>query len=805
MAGAAIEDLGYAWRAIARRKGMAALVAAIAALGIGAAVTVFGIADAFLLRGLPFAEPERLVWLQSRHGDSLLGVSHADAADWNDPATFAGVATFDAQNHAVVTFEDGAESLLAARVGASLFPVLGVAAQHGRVFGPEEDKPGSANVVLLSDQLWRRRFGAAPGAVGGTVKVDGLPHTIAGVMPPGFDFPSKSDLWVPSSSWSDQWPFRNVRVDSAIARLAPGISPEAARSRLATVARNLESQYPDTNAGIAAEISPLREVWSGKSRRGILLVLGASAFLLLIACSNVATLLLVWAAERERDMALRLAVGAPPARLMRQVLLESLLLGLLGGAGGLLLAFFGIRLAGALLPAELPGWLAPGLDGRAVAFAAAISLAVGLVFGLAPTLRTLGVDAAGALGQAAGRPFARRRARLRRGLVLAQVTLALTLAAGAGLLAHTFAAGREVDNGYGGGAYTFRIDLPVLALESYAQVGQTYARLLGRLEAVPGVAAVGATTSMPLARKGTWDLWDFTVEGQDTAAQKGNPRAYGQGVSRDYFRAMDIALLAGHTFERGTPGVVVSRSLAERFWPGRDAIGQRLKLGPAESPAPFQPVVGVAEDVRFESAGLAGAGDPAGLGIYLPLEGMISWPLYVAVLAPDLPRPATLLPALREEVHRVSLDLGVQDAALMAERVEHALWRQRLWAILFATLAGLALLLAGAGIYGVVSQLVQSRLQELAVRLALGAGPGDIARTLIGESARLTAWGAFFGLAASFALGRILASQLAGVKAADPLVFLAALAVVALMSLVASCLPLWRALRLSPAAVLKYE
>ncbi len=629
-------------------------------------------------------------------------------------------------------------------------------------------------------------------------------------MPPGFHFPSRADLWVPASSWADQWPYRNVRVDSALARLADGVGLETARARLDTVSRQLAARYPDTNTGIAAHLLPLREVWSGASRASLLLVLGAGAFLLLIACANAAALLLVWAGEREREVAVRMALGAPPGRLLRQMLVESLLLALGGGAGGLLLSCAGVRLAAGLLPERLPGWLALSVNLPVALFAAGLSLGVGLLFGLAPTVRSLRVDAAAALGQAAGRRGTRRRTGVRRALVLAQITIALTLAVGAGLFARSFAAGRDADPGYGGDTLTFQVDLPVLALESYEQVGRAYGELLTRLRALPGIEAVGATTSMPPARKGTWDLWDYTLEGQDAATQANNPRAHGLGVSQDYFRAMAIAvegrpLERGDALPTGARSAVVSRSLARHFWPGGAALGKRLKLGPVSSPAPYVEIVGIADDVRFESAGAGAFGGAEAFGIYLPLENLPSWPLYVALRGPATGRPESLEPRLREAAQQVSLDLGVHDLEPMAARVEAALWRQRLSAILFGTLAALALVLAGAGVYGVIAQLVQSRAHEIAIRLALGAGPLDIARTLVGESLRLLAVGLGLGLALSVVLARLFGSRLAGPLSLDPVVFLAAAAAIALMALLASSVPVLGALRVAPATVLKSE
>lgn len=800
------EDLRSGLRALLRRPGLTLGIIAVLGLGIGAMVTVFSAVDSFLLRPLPYPDADRLVWIRSVHAGDRLGVSYADHLDWKKARAFAGLALFNADEYAVLSHGGTTESVLATRTTSDLFSVLRVRPFLGRLLSPAEDVPGSANAVLLSHSLWLSRFGADPGILGRSVAVDGAPYTVVGVLPPEFRFPVRSDLWIPASAWSDQWSSRNIRVNTGVGRLRPGATVAEAQAEIEGISERLERDFPDTNSGVRAELWPLREVWTRTSRAGLLLLILACGLLLLIACGNVAHLLLIWAGTRERDTAVQIALGIQPSRRIRRAAVEAVLLGLASGGAGLLLALWGVRLVAWLLPGQLPSWMDLRVDARSAAFALALSLCVGLLAALAPALCSLAVQPR-VLLQNESKAFgaSRRKSRGRHSLAVAEIALSFLLLTCAGLLLKSLTHLQRVDPGFQPeGALALEIHLPVFRLESYREVTELYQRILERIGTLPGVTAAGATTDLPFGGKETRKLWELGLEGQSPEERQRNPRAHGHAISADYFRAVGMPLLRGRSFEprdakRETAGAICSRSFAERFWPGKEALGQRLSLGPPGSTSPPLTVVGVVDDVHHES--LTDSLD--GLDLYLPLDRLPSWPVHLVVRTKG--DPMALAASVRREIRSVSQDLGVRDVAPLAKVVTRSLWQERIWATLFSVFSGMALLLAAAGVYATISHRVSQRSREIAIRLALGAEHHDVLQTLLGEVAAISALGIGLGFAGALAAGRLLAAMLYQVQANDPVVLALAATALALVSFAACFVPLRRALEVDPATLLRRE
>lgn len=789
-------SLASPFRTVLRRPGAGLTVLVVNGLGLAALLTTFSLVEAFLLRPLPYPQAERLVWLQSQSGDSELGVSHLDYLDWKEQvAALAEVALFDARHHAVLSLGDHAESVRTTRTTSSLFPLLGVPPEVGSWLSADSDRPGGERVVVLSHPLWRERLGGDPDVVGRTLTLDGAPYTVVGVMPAGFRFPSRTDLWLPSSGWADQWPHRNIRVGAAIGRLATGADLDTLRRQAAVVAARLERDYPETNAGVTVEAVGLRDVTAGGNRRGLLLLLTACIFLLLITVANSINLLLIHLSARTGELALRVAMGATRAELVRRQALHALTLALASGALAALAAAAALPWVRRLLPPELPQWVSLRLDGPVLLVGLVSALVVTVVTETLPLVVFLRGNLARLLAdRGRGASASRRSLNSRRILAAVQLCLALLLTAGGWLLATSYRSLRSTDPGFDTErVVTAEIDLPEQSLESYEQVTALFQSIAESVNELP-VAAAALSTSLPLTGHEVWEQWELTVEGQTDAEARTNPRVHGQGVTTAYFSAMGIPRLAGRLFEprddlAETGVVVVSRRLAESFWPGEDAVGQRLHLGPPGVPAPWLTVVGVVGDVRGES--VAGA---AGRDLYMPLARLPSWPVHLVVRE----RPAAPLSAeaIRGRVWAVSPDLGVRSVVPLADRVAGSLWQARALAALSGVLAVIGLALGLIGTFVVLAHLIERRKRELSIRLALGAERSDISRIVFGETLRLLLVGGTAGVTATLLLGRFLESQLFGVEAANAGALAAATAAVALTSLVASWLPLRRALRL---------
>lgn len=800
-----IQDLRFALRQLRRSPGFTAVAVVTLALGIGANTTVFSMVNAVLVRPLPFEEPERLVSVEGTHpsrpGEGM-NLSYPDYLDIREEAeTLSDVAVWDWRPF---NLRGGGGTLFAggAQVTASYFRTLGVEPLRGRVFTVEEDRAGGPRVVLLSEELWRTQFGGDPDVVGTQVRLDGTPHTVVGVMPSGIGFPERVRLWVPLQMTVERSP-RGNRWLGGIARLASGATAESASAELDALAARLEEAYPDTNTDAGLRARPLREELLGEGLAPLfVLLLGSVGVLLLIVCANLANLLLARGAERERELAVRGALGASRGRLVRQLVTESTLLGGAGAALGWFLGQGGIDLVLRSVPTEIPSWIRLEPDLRILVFVAGVSLLAVLFFGLVPAILTARRDLNAALREASSRGGGPGRGRLRSGLIVAEVALSLVLLVGAGLVLRSMLEIGRVDPG-------IETDGRIMATTSLAPTvyGADSARvrfedgLLRELEASPGVRTAGVVSRAPL--RGSSNAYTFTVEGQGETEQEENPFLLTNSISPDYFQAAGLSLIRGRGFTPrddadAQPVGVVNRQMAGRYWPGEDPLGQRIKYGSPGGDGEWIRIVGVVEDVRHMNLEEAPR-----IQLYRPYRQQPTSRMSVVLHAEG--DPDGLRPALAAALEAVDPDQAFYDMMTLDAVVEEAAWEWRFFSGLFWTFGGLAALLAALGLYGVLSYGVASRRREFGVRLALGAEPGDVMRQVMTGAARLFAIGAVLGLAVGALLNRIMSSVLYDVAALDLPTFGGVLLLLAAVAAVATWLPARRATRVDPVATLRAE
>ncbi|HEX8190085.1 MAG TPA: ABC transporter permease [Pyrinomonadaceae bacterium] len=800
------QDLRYGVRALRKQPGFSLVVVLTLAIGIGANSTIFSFANGVLLRPLPYADPERLVLLDEtapKRNVNSMGVSFPNFLDWRaQNRVFEDIAAYTEGTYTLVGGGEP-EQIRGAGVSSGLFEILGVAPALGRAISPEEDRPGSETVVVLGHGLWQRRFGSEPGIVGRTISVNNRPHTVVGVMPPGFKFPEVADLWVPLALDTQRWT-RNDHGLGAIARLKPGVSLGHAAAEMEAIALRVEEQNPVTNEGLSVGVTDLRAGLVGGYRQSILILLGVVGFVLLIACVNVANLLLARASSRRREVSIRVALGAGRWRIFRQLITESLVLSAAGGALGLILALWGLQLLLTAVPVELPFWMKFDLDGRVLAFTAAVSLLTGVVFGAAPALQASKVDLNATLkegGRSDGHAGAGMR-RLRSLLVVGEVALSLVLLVGAGLMMRSFLRLQQVDVGVNPDhVLTMTVPLPSAKYRELERRSAIFQQLVGRVRALPGVREVGAVSNLPLSGS----LWgrSLTVEGRPVLSVGEAPMINHCVVAPGYFRAMGIPLLTGRDFaeadaQDATKVTVVDERLARTFWPGESPLGKRVRFGPPESNEPWHTVVGVVGEVRHERPDAA-----TRMSVYIPHQQAPVRQMTLAVRTGG--DPAGLAAAVRSQVRELDPDQPVTDVRTMEEVLTSAIWQPRLHAILFGVFAAVALALASVGIYGVMSYAVTQRTHEIGIRIALGAGPRDIVRLVVGHGLALTLVGVALGAASAFALTRVMTSLLFEVSAADPATFAANVALLTAVSLVACYIPARRATRVDPLVALRYE
>jgi predicted permease len=806
MSGTLWQNLRFSLRALLKRPGFTLIVVLTLALGVGANTAVFSVINAFLLRPLPYLEPERLVMVGSQQRGNPMGVSFLDYRDWRAQSTvFDDLAFFNLRWNANVELGDETETLSLTFGTTNLFSLLRVRPLIGRSVTPEESRSGTEDTVLISHHLWQRRFGADPGILGRALTVEGSALTIIGVMPAGFRFPFQTDLWRLTDRYFNR-ENRGLRIDQVIGRLKPEANTELARAEMKQIASRLAQQYPETNAEMTSSVVPLRDAFVGRMRGSFLLLLGASGFLLLIACTNVINLLLVRGAARQREMAIRLSLGASRRKLIGQLMTESLLLSLLGGGGGVLLAAWGLDALVALIPSELlPFWIEIRIDHMALGFTLAVSLLTGVAFGLWPAWRAMNLNLNELLKDgnlAAGA----RSPQVRQLLVITEIALAMVLLVGAGLMIRSLARLQGAHPGFNPeGVLVMEVNPTYRGQMNVETMSANYQKLLRAVAATPGVVAVGANYNLPFVEQMPWTRAQFTVEGQSFDEQKGNPVANLQNVSPDYFRVMQIPLIHGRFFDerdaQGAPNVaIINRRLAERFWPGEDPIGRRLALGASDDrePMAWAKIVGVVGDVKHE-----GLGSDAGYDLYYSC--FQTWNKRIYFVARTQGDPARLAEAVKKEVWRTLPGTGLFNVQPLVRLVSNSIWQSRLWRLLLGVFSAVALALAAAGIYGVMSYSVVQRTREIAIRLALGAQAGDVLMLVLRQGLKLTSLGVVLGLAAAFALTRWMETLLFGVRPTDPLTFTVIAAVLTSVALLACWIPARRATKIDPLTTLRRE
>jgi putative ABC transport system permease protein len=806
--GAFVQDLRYGVRTLLKRPAFAVVAVLTLALGIGANTAVFSVVNSVLLRPLPLKDPDRIVVpvsANAERGYDAVSVPYADYVDWkNDGQLFESLALYT-NSPFELTGEGEPERVAGVEASGEYFAVLGVPPVAGRALLPGDDAVGGAEVAVIGEGLWRRRYGADPGVVGRAIRLNGNAHTVVGVMPA---LPDHADVWVPlvidPAEWGEDLTRRDNFIWEAIARLKEGVTREQADARLAAIASRIEQDYYAERKGWTSRTVPVLEYFVGSQVRNALLVLlGAVGLVLLIACVNIANLWLTRMAAREREMAIRAALGAGRARLLRQLLAESLILGVAGGTAGLLLALWGVAALTAFAPADVPRLQEVGVDGNVLVFALAITLLTSLLFGLLPALQAAGTSLNEVLKEG-GRSLTggQRGRRVRNALVVAEVALSLVLLVGAGLMVRSFVQLQRVDPGFDTeGLLTMQVTLPARRYAERPQVADALEGIADALESLPGVKVASAGSALPLGGGGFYLGRVFLAEGMPEPPAGPDFTANWNVVTPDFFATLRMPVLAGRTFtERddadSPPVIVVNETLARRMFPNGDAIGKRIRSWRDENT--LREIVGIVQDVRY-----AGRDDqPRGL-VYVP-HRQDAWRSMVLAVKTD-GDPTRLVAAVRNAVWSVDKDLAMANVTTMRQILSASTAGPRFTMALLTAFAALAMLLAAIGIYGVVSYSVAQRTHEIGVRMALGARAGDVMRMVVSQGVKLTAVGVVAGLAGAFALTRLMESLLFEVSATDPAVFGAvALALVA-VALVASLIPARRAARVDPMVALRYE
>jgi putative ABC transport system permease protein len=800
---ALLHDLRYAVRTLMKAPAFTAIAIICLALGIAANVTVFTPVNTLLLRPLPFREPDRLMGVhmtQSARGRFEGSWSYADYRDVGTAGgafESVGLVTQRAWNLGGVAEP---ERVNGASVTASLLPMLGLDPVLGRHLRPEDDDGG--RVLLISDALWHRRFGGDPGAIGRAVTVNGEPYTIVGVMPVGIRFPEIADIWLPINPTQDAKTHRDWRSYEMLGRLRAGVTAQEAETKVAALAKQIADQNPGTNRGWTAWVQPYHEVFAKEVRPMMLILLGAVGFVLLIACANVANLLLARATSRQKEVAVRLALGASRRRIIQQLLTESLLLGLLGGAAGAALGSWGIEGIVRMLPAELPFWMVFDVDNRVLLMTLGVSLLTGVIFGLAPALQASSPALAETLKDTGrGATGTVRSGRLRNSLVVTEIALSLVLLIGAALMIQSFIRTQTATLGFEPrNLLTFELSLQGKQYATDTSRMLFSRALEARLTALPGVQGAGGVGQLPIRSCCSWT--SYYPEGS-TYDQANAPSALHNIATPGFFAAFKQSRLSGRVFDErdaiGAPKVViVNRAFAERVWPRQNAVGQTLRLGDPTDSTRYT-VVGVVGDVVQDNDDLARSLPQ----IYLPFAQSGWRTISVGVRTDGDPAAATA--AVRAAIAELDKDLPLARVQSMSQTIREEMFESRVYGTMFGTFAIAALVLASIGLYGVMSYAVAQRTHEIGVRMALGAQPGDVLRLVVRSGIRLLAVGLLIGVPAAFGLAQVLRGALYGVTPSDPSTFVAIPAVLAIVALIASYVPARRATRVDPMVALRSD
>ena len=800
------QDLHYALRRLMKAPGFTLVAVLTLALGIGANSAIFSVVNGVLLKPLPYPEPDRLVGVYHTTDGQRAVMSGPNYSDIARLATTLENAAAISTSRMILTGEGEATRLPVAEVSASLFNVLGVRPEIGRTFNADENTPGRTNLVVLAHGLWEQRFGSDPAVIGRRIMLDGVPREVIGVMPRGFSYPSERQAWLPIE-YDQNFVARQrgAWYLSVVARLKPGVTPGQAAAEIETLGRNLARQHPDSNAEIGMTAFPLLEAMVGDIRQSVLILLGAVGFVLLIACTNVANLLLARAAAREPEMAVRTALGAGRGRLVRQLLTESLVLSVLGAAFGLLLAVWGVELLIALKPQGIPRLSNVRVDGIVILFTFATALLTGVLFGLVPAFTaTRGLSASLKEG-GRGAVTSRGGTRVRGALVVAELALAVMLLAGAGLLMRSFVKLQAVDPGFKTEqTLTFELTLPDARYEQDEPRIAFFDQLLPRLRALPGVRSASAVLGLPLS--GLDLIISFEVAGRPPVPPSQQPSMQVRVATPDYFDAVGIPIKRGRGFTEDdratTPRVVlITEAAARQFFPGEDPIGKTIKLGWGRGPGKPKAggeVVGIVGDIKD-----AALNEPNPPQIYMPLR---QWPTsFMTVVVKTSVPPASLADAARAQVAAIDPNLPLSNVSTLEAVVAKSISQQRFYLTLLMVFAAVALVLAAIGIFGVLSYAVSQRTREIGIRMALGAQERSVITLIVRQAMVLVASGIALGTAAALFLSDTMTKMLFSVKPTDPATFASVAGVLMGVALFASYIPARRATRVDPIVALRSE
>jgi putative ABC transport system permease protein len=800
------QDLQYAFRRLLRNPGFTAIAVLTLALGIGANSAIFSVINAVLFRPLPFPEPTRLVGVYQVWKGSRQVMSPANFLDIRQQSqTLADAAAIDSTEFTLTGAGDPVR-LRGSEVSASFFDVLRVRPMLGRTFAGDENEPGKDKVVVLGHGLWQQRFGGRADVVGSSLLLDGNPRTIVGVMPPGFSYPAEQELWIPIEYDENTRKARGAWFLSAIARLEAGVSPEQSASEVAMLGKVLEQAYPRENTDVGVTTFPLHEALVGDLRPALLVLLGAVGFVLLIACANVANLLLARAVARETELAVRTALGAGRGRLVRQLLTESLVLGIAGGLAGLLVAFWGSDMLVALQPDGIPRLSEVGIDRHVVIFTMGISVLTGLVFGAIPALQMTRAALSVSLKEGGrGNMAAGGSARLRGALIVAEMALAVMLLAGAGLLIKSFGKLQAVDPGFRPEeTLSFELSLPRTTYEADTQVISFYERLSDRVGSLPGVRTVGGVMGLPLS--GLRFNISFKVDGRPDAAPGQEPTMEVRVATPDYFRTLGVPLRRGRFFTSAdtaetTQVAILSEAAAEKYFPGEDPIGKRVVMGWRRSKDGDRAggeVIGIVGNVKE-----LGLDEEFPAEIYLPMR---QWPVgRMTIVARTGVAPMSLADDVKQVVQELDANLPVNQIRTVEDVLSESIAQPRFYMLLLGVFAAVALVLAAIGIFGVMSYVVSQRTREIGIRMALGAQGGSVVSMVVRQAMVLAGLGLAVGVVAALALSRTMTTLLFDLSPTDPITFITVTGLLALVAFLASYLPARRAAHVDPIEALRAE
>jgi predicted permease len=812
------QDLRYGARLLVKQPGFTLIAIITLALGIGANTAIFSLVNSLLLRPLPYPNSERLaiIWTHSPGANV--------AQDWPSPGQFSMVksstSVFEelaiAQGgNVVLTGQGEPERLGVVRTSSVMFSLLSVQPLLGRVFLPEEDRPGKPLTAILSHGFWQRRFGGDPKVLGQSLTLNGTSYNVVGVMRPDFALGyevmptvgavAQAEMLLPLPLSAEQINNHDNENFNILARLKPGATITQAQTELNFTVRQLERYFPNDyppSRRFSFSIRPLLEQVVGDVRLALYILLGAVGCVLLIACANVANLLLARAAVREKEMAIRTAIGAGRVRIVRQLLTESVLLAGIGGALGLMLAVWGLALLRWLNPGNIPRLAAIGIDNRVLMFTSAVAVLTGILFGLAPALRSSQVRLSETLKEGGRSLLGSGHHRLRNLLVVAEIALSLVLLIGAGLLIRSFLRVQQVAPGFvPDKVLSMRLAVVGPAYQQETARAHFYQQLFERIRRLPGVEAAGGVTALPLTGGIGWG--SITIEGYAAATGQSMIQADQRIASEGYFETMKIPLIRGRFFstqdtKESMPVVVIDENMARTYWPNADPVGKRLKRGGADSTAPWLTIVGVVGNVKHYALDT-----DSRVALYSPHSQIPSGGMHVAVRTTA--DPASLAAAVTKEARALEPNVPIYDVKTMEQWLAESLARRRFAMLMLGLFALVALLLAAVGIYGVMSYTVAQRTREIGIRVALGAQTGDVLRLVIRQGMWLAISGVGIGLIVAIALTRVMASLLFGVRATDPLTFLAIAALLAIIALLACYIPARRATKVDPMIALRYE